>query len=166
MRITNIIFLTLLLVNGMMGYTSSRISVGALVENPSLFDGKIVEIEGELVGDIIEGKDGFWVNLLDGKSAIGVWCLPGEKEKIRFLGRYGVNGDYVRVKGIFHRECGQHTGDIDIHAGSIDILKQGHKVPEEIPLDKVLFAIFLGVVSLSAIGILHLLSRRESHSRS
>lgn len=166
MRTTKILFLSLLLGNVMLVYALSRISVGALVENPSLFDGKIVEIEGELVGDIIESKDGFWVNVLDSKSVIGVWCLPGEKEKIKFLGRYGIKGDYVRVKGVFHKECVQHTGDRDIHAGSIDILKQGHKVSEEIPLDKVLFAIFLGVVSLSAIGILHLLSRRESHSRS
>ncbi len=160
-----IIFLTFLFGFNSFVYAQTNINVSALIGNPSLFDGNMVEIEGELIGDIIEGKDGFWVNLLDSETAIGLWCPLKEKGKIKFLGRYRVKGDFVKIKGIFHSHCVQHTGDMDIHVGSIEILKQGQKIPEEIPVDKVLSAIFLGFVSLSAIGILHLLSRRETRSQ-
>jgi len=166
MKKIKIIFITMLFGRAIFLYGWDRTSVSALITNPTLFNGRIVQVEGELVGDIIEGRDGFWVNLLDSETAIGVWCPSAEKSKIRFLGRYKVQGDYVRVIGVFHRQCGQHAGDIDIHANSIDVLQQGYEVSEEIPLEKVFFAIFLGIVSLSAIGILQILSRRETHPHS
>jgi len=163
MKKIKIIFIGLLFGRIIFLYGGDRTNVSALITNPTLFDGRIVQVEGELVGDIIEGNDGFWVNLLDSKSAIGIWCPVVEKAKIRFLGRYEVQGDYVRITGVFHRQCGQHAGDIDIHANSVDVLQQGYEVPEEIPLEKAFFAIFLGIVSLAAIGILQVLSRRETH---
>ncbi|MGB9641819.1 MAG: DNA-binding protein [Candidatus Ratteibacteria bacterium] len=137
-------------------------SIPALVNNPDLFDGKIVSVDGELVGDIIEGKGGFWVNVLEADVAIGVWCPLAARGKIKFLGRYDVEGDIVRVEGVFHKRCVEHTGDMDIHAGSIEVLKQGRIKEEEIPIEKVIFAFSLGIVSLAAIGLLHILTRRES----
>ncbi len=164
MRKIKIIFLILLLTGIRYVAADTRINVAALVMNPSLFDGKTVMVEGEFVGDIIEGKDGFWVNLLDFETAIGLWCPMKEKEKIRFLGRYNVKGDYVRAIGIFHNQCQQHNGDIDIHVISLTLLEQGQQLSEKVSLEEVLFAIFLGIVSLFAIGILHILSRREGRS--
>ncbi|HOK80002.1 MAG TPA: hypothetical protein PK303_04930 [bacterium] len=137
-------------------------SIPALVSNPDLFDGKIVTVDGELVGDIIEGKGGFWVNVLEADVAIGVWCPSNTREKIKFLGKYDVEGDVVRITGVFHKRCVEHTGDTDIHAGSIEVLKQGRIKEEQIPIEKVIFAFSLGIVSLAAIGLLHILTRRES----
>ena len=137
-------------------------SISALVSNPDLFDGKVVIVDGEFVGDIIEGKDGFWANLLESDVAIGIWCPLNAREKIKFLGKYGVEGDTVRIRGIFHKICVEHTGDMDIHASSIEVLQQGRIREEEIPMEKVIFAFSLGIVSLAAIGLLHILTRRES----
>lgn len=137
-------------------------TVPALIGNSELFDGKTVVVKGELIGDIIEGRSGFWVNLLESENAIGVWLQNSEKEKIKFLGRYGVQGDIVQIEGIFHKNCIQHKGDMDIHAVSLKVLQKGMVKEEQIPLEKVIFAFSLGIVSLAAIGILHLISRRES----
>ncbi|MCX7705073.1 MAG: DNA-binding protein [bacterium] len=142
-------------------------TVRALITNPDMFDEKTVIVEGELIGDIFKGRSGFWVNMLDSGMAIGVWFHDSEKEKIKFLGKYGVVGDFVRITGVFHKRCIQHSGDMDIHASTLEILKRGTEKKEEIPVEKVIFAFSLGVVSLAAIGILHLLSRKESlpHNR-
>ncbi len=137
-------------------------TISAIINNPDLFDGKIVTVRGELIGDIMTGKGGFWVNILDSESAIGVWLPDSEKGKIKFLGKYGVQGDFVQIKGIFNKRCIEHTGDTDIHAISLQILKTGMEKNEEIPVEKVVFAFSLGIVSLAAIGILHFLSRKES----
>jgi len=158
MKIKIIIFALLLLV----GYTCYGQTVSALVNNPDLFDGKTVIVKGELVGDIIEGKDGFWVNLLDSGVAIGIYLPYSEKGKIKFLGKYDVTGDFVKIKGVFHKRCIEHAGDTDIHSVSMEVISQGMKKEEEIPVEKIIFAFSLGIVGLAAIGILHILTRREA----
>lgn len=140
-------------------------TVRSLISNPDFFDGKFISVKGELIGDIFDGKNGFWVNMLDSGIAIGIWLPESEKEKIKFLGMYGVEGDFVNIKGVFYQRCIQHNGDMDIHATSLEILKRGTLKQEEISIEKVIFAFSLGIVSLAAIGILHLLSRKESPPR-
>lgn len=141
---------------------ASAQTISALVNSPEKFDGKLVEVEGELIGDIISGKGGFWVNLLNSDRSIGIWLPDKEKEKIKFLGRYGIQGDFVKITGIFHHYCIEHKGDCDIHVLSLEIVKEGSEKQENLPVEKVIFAFSLGIVSLAAIGILQLLSRKES----
>ncbi|MCM8822262.1 MAG: DNA-binding protein [Candidatus Omnitrophica bacterium] len=161
MKILRLILFGLL---ALWGISSSQ-TVSALINNPEMFDGKTVVVKGELIGDIINGRNGFCVNILDSGKAIGVWFSESEREKIEVLGRYGVKGDFVRIKGVFYKNCAQHTGDMDIHAGFLEILERGRKKDEDVPVEKVVFAFSLGIVSLAAIGILHLLYRRESLPR-
>lgn len=158
MKIFYVIFLGILVLCNI----SQAQTVPALIGNPEFFDGCSVIVKGELIGDIIEGRNGFWINLLESEKAIGVWLPDVEREKIKFLGRYGIQGDIVEIEGTFHKNCIQHKGDMDIHAISIKIIQRGMIEEEQIPVEKIIFAFSLGIVSLAAIGILHLLSRRES----
>ncbi|MCM8788323.1 MAG: hypothetical protein NC907_00865 [Candidatus Omnitrophica bacterium] len=144
------------------GITAIAQTLPAIVGNPDIFNEKSVIVKGELIGDIFDGRDGFWVNLLDSEIAIGIWFPKKEKEKIKFLGRYGIEGDFVKITGVFYKQCIQHKGDMDIHANSLEILKMGSKKDEKLPQSKIIFAFFLGIISLAAIGVLHLFSRRES----
>ncbi|MCM8758290.1 MAG: DNA-binding protein [Candidatus Omnitrophica bacterium] len=151
-----------LLVLLLLSAISKAQTLKALISSPDMFDGKVVIVQGELIGDIFSGRDGFWVNILDSGTAIGLWVPESEKNKIKFLGRYGIEGDYVKITGIFHKQCVQHAGDMDIHVSCFEIIKRGSYKKEQLPLEKIIFAFSLGIVSLAAIGILHLLSHKGS----
>ncbi|MCM8825845.1 MAG: hypothetical protein NC937_06915, partial [Candidatus Omnitrophica bacterium] len=105
MKILRLILFGLLALWGI----SSGQTVSALVNNPVLFDGKIVVVKGEGIGDIINGRNGFCVNILDSGKAIGVWFSESEREKIEVLGRYKVKGDFVQIRGVFYKNCIQHA---------------------------------------------------------
>jgi hypothetical protein len=84
-----------------------------LIERSEDFDGQIVTYEGEVVGDVMRRRDFAWVNVHDGKNAIGLWMRSSDALKIKHKGGYKHSGDRVRVRGVFNRACSQHGGDLD-----------------------------------------------------
>ncbi|MCL1797247.1 MAG: hydrolase [Eggerthellaceae bacterium] len=100
-------------------------------------DGNIVQIVGEAVGDkIVTGfdKEHCWILIssTDKKSnaAISVYMTMEDAEKIENLGRYGIKGTSLRVKGVFHLICPEHNGIRDLHAESISVFDQGRQTKE------------------------------------
>jgi len=130
---------------------SLAVTGNELVENAHLYDGKTIIYQGEAIGDIMvrNGKHA-WVNVNDGTYAIGVFSDKSLVKKIKRAGSYRYIGDTVRVKGVFHRACAVHGGDLDIHAMKISIVKDGYKIEHPIRREKVAIAIMLlvGVVVL------------------
>lgn len=133
---------------------SLAVTGNELVENAHLYDGKTVIYEGEAIGDIMvrNGKHA-WVNVNDGTYAIGVFGDKNLIKKIKRAGSYRYIGDTVRIKGIFHRACAEHGGDLDIHAQELSVIKPGKKIEHPIRREKVAIAImlFVGVVVLIVI---------------
>ncbi|MCM8782032.1 MAG: hypothetical protein NC828_03165, partial [Candidatus Omnitrophica bacterium] len=125
------------------------ISSAELIERAKEYNNQIVEYQGEVVGDVMVRTDYAWVNLHDGKNAIGIW---GRRDLITHLvknkGGYNYKGDILLVRGIFHRACPQHGGDLDIHLDSITKIKDGVFTPHYIKGAKVVRAIRLFVVAL------------------
>ncbi|ADL41587.1 hypothetical protein COB47_0233 [Caldicellulosiruptor obsidiansis OB47] len=114
-----------------------------LLNNSFKYDGKIVEFQGEAIGEVMKREKYAWVNIHDGQNAIGVFMKYEDAKKIRYLGRYLVKGDIVLVKGIFNRSCKVHGGDTDIHALQVQIVKRGYKMQEQINKTKAAFAILI-----------------------
>jgi len=114
-----------------------------LLNNSFKYDGKIVEFQGEAIGEVMKRGKYAWVNIHDGQNAIGVFMKYEDAKKIRYLGRYLVKGDIVLVKGIFNRSCKVHGGDTDIHALQVQIAKRGYKMQEQINKTKAAFAILI-----------------------
>jgi len=110
------------------------VSSADLIVKAKDLDGKIVEYEGEVVGDIMVRGGFAWLNLNDGKNAIGVWADRRAIGGITSTGGYKSKGDVVRVNGIFNRARSEHGGDPDIHAQTINKIVSGTKVIH--PLDK------------------------------
>lgn len=120
-----------------------------LVENASQWDGKKVELEGEAIGDIMPRGDHAWINLLDESTAIGIWISQTTLPPLQFTGQYFSQGDRVRVRGIMHRACPEHGGDLDIHADSAAVVKLGAITPHPVQNDRLWLcavSIILGMI--------------------
>lgn len=107
-----------------------------ILQNPHLYHKKIVEIEGEVIGDKICFKGECWINIMSKDNNIGVFLEDNKMmENIRYLGSYKYRGDIVKVKGVFFNNCDVHKGT-DIHAQSLEIVERGFTKREDISLLK------------------------------
>ena len=109
-----------------------------IINNSKQLNRQTILFEGEAVGDIMIRQDGFgWININDGKMAIGIWTNQSELNKIRYLGEYNVKGDTVLITGKLNKACKEHGGDLDIHADKIEVVAEGNKI-ENIPNQRLL----------------------------
>jgi len=125
---------------------AETISGTELIENADNYDGKEVIYEGEAIGEMMERGDGAWVNVYDGEACIGVWMTKEIATIIKYTGSYKIQGDIVRVEGIFNKACPEHGGDLDIHAISMHKIKPGRVIQEKIIPAKRNLLIILSVI--------------------
>lgn len=134
-------------------FAAEVISSAELINNAKLYDGKTISYCGEAIGDLMARKEYAWINLNDGKNAIGIWIKRELTGNIQYFGSYNAKGDWVEIKGIFHRSCLEHGGDLDIHAQTITKISFGSKIlhsinAEAINLAFILFCCIVPVVFL------------------
>jgi len=122
------------------------VSLQELIENSKTYDGKTVTCRGEVIGDIMVRKDGVWINIEDNGVAMGVF-VPKEIYdsgiNIKYTGGYKAQGDIVQVEGIFNRTCGEHNGEMDIHALKISVVQEGHPYDLKISKNRVIMAVLM-----------------------
>jgi len=135
------------------------VSSTELINNAREYDGKMVSYEGEVIGDIMARGQSGWVNVNDGKNAIGIWLDASLLKEVSFGGRYKTKGDIIEVAGIFQRACLEHGGDLDIHAQGIQKKISGRQIVERVNLNKRNLALILAGV-LCLVWILQLLRHR------
>jgi hypothetical protein len=102
------------------------VSSNDMIDKAAVLDGKTVTYTGEAVGDVMYRGSHAWVNVSDGKNAVGVYVTSDEAAEIKITGKYRVKGDTVKVRGVFHRACRQHGGDMDIHAQLLSVTESGY----------------------------------------
>jgi hypothetical protein len=112
-----------------------------------------VVYEGEVIVDIMVRGKFAWINVNDGRAAIGVWVEKDLIRNILHTGNYKTNGSWIRVNGVFKRACPEHGGDLDIHAKTIKVLRSGSIREESIPPFKVRLIIILFVICLVTVII-------------
>ena len=142
------------------GATIRAVSSIDMIEGAALLDGSKVAFSGEAIGQAMERGTMAWVNVGDSGGAIGVWMGADVAASIRVFGSYAFRGDTLRITGTFHRACSEHGGDMDIHAGLVEILRTGERVDH--PLDTARLAI---AVALSLAAALALLLLRAKDKR-
>ncbi|MFZ2635736.1 MAG: hypothetical protein WAX33_05300 [Rectinemataceae bacterium] len=138
--------------------SSARVPVVQLVERAVQYDGTEVEIEGEIIGDLMSRGDHAWLSILDGGTAVGVWATAEDITVVSFLGRYSTRGDRLRVRGVMHRACPEHGGDLDIHATSVEVVERGRAEFHPVNAGRLMAAIML---SATGGGLLVFWRRRE-----
>jgi len=144
-------------------FAQNIISGKELFEKSKLLNNKKVIVIGECIGDIIKYKDDIWVNIKtqDGYF-IGVVLNEKEAEKIKYLGRYRVKGDIIKVVGIFHANCPVHFGEMDIHSNEINVLQRGEICEEKIQKKKVFFSLILSFTILFFIYYFHRVAPQDN----
>lgn len=139
-------------------------SSGGLVEEPKAWDGKAVTFEGEAIGEAMRRGENAWLHLnddaymyknveegakLDGyNSGMPVWLPLELAERVGVFGDYKHEGDVVRVTGTFNAACSEHGGDMDIHAGGLEVLIPGRAAADPVQPWKLLLA--LGMTATAA----------------
>jgi hypothetical protein len=139
---------------------SDQVSSRQLIESSRQFDGKPVKFKGELIGEPMRRGGHLWLNVSDGDFALGVWAPLSALPAVRHFGMYSARGDTVLVRGLFHRSCPEHGGDMDIHAEAITIVAPGETIRHQVKASSAAWA--LGLCGLALLSFL-LWRRRERY---
>lgn len=113
-------------------------TVESLFSQPSLYEGKIVQVMGEAIGDIVVEdplmSKNSWLTLTStdsgNKATISVLLSSEQASQIDHLGRYGVTGTTLQVRGVYHQACQEHEGLPDVHANNVNIIARGVEHPD------------------------------------
>ncbi|MFH1244985.1 MAG: hypothetical protein V1662_00690 [Candidatus Omnitrophota bacterium] len=154
------------------------VSITELVSHTQKYDGRTVVIQGEVIGDIINGRansvgksvspkdrDYVWLNICEQKNiAIGVLCPNQLAQKIKYKGCYNFTGDQVLVQGVFHRACPAHNSEVDIHAENIAVVGRGSAAVH--PVDPRRLILSKNLASLAIVlAIMHLVYHRQQQRK-
>ena len=134
-----------------------------LIERARELDGREVEFAGEAIGDSMRRGDHVWLNLLDTSGAIGIWASRADLPAIRFFGSAAAQGDTVRVRGIFHRSCPEHGGDLDIHAAALEVVARGEL--RQVALHAGRMALAAGLLLSAAVAFLLWRAKQKGRER-
>lgn len=144
-------------------YASENVvNIKDLFEKSKKYDGKRVIFTGEAIGDLIKSGENYWVNVKEGEAAIGVFLEKKDAKKIKYLGRYGIRGDTLKIEGIYHANCPGHYGERDIHAIKVEVIDRGEILKKEIEFKKVILSFILAITTLFFIYYSHRVSRKDS----
>ncbi|MEA4883961.1 MAG: hypothetical protein VB144_09980 [Clostridia bacterium] len=141
--------------------SAKRVRVLDLIEHAKELDGAIVEIQGELVGDMMLRGETAWINVSDDGVVCGVWgpaLLFGEVN--RSGGCYKRTGDVVRVMGVFRRADPEQGGELAVKAQDIQVASPA--APAAKPVDAVRIrgaAMWAGAAI--ALGLVFVSTRRK-----
>lgn len=124
-----------------------------LVENAKYYDGKIIKVKGEAVGEAMKRGNHSWVNINDGTLPMGIWMKYDDASKIKVFGDYHNVGDIVEVIGTFNRACIEHGGDMDIHTESIKIVENGVPTPHPINERRIMISAVLTLCAFIIFGV-------------
>ncbi len=149
----------IIIISFFIAYECHAISAEELIENASVYDGKEVAFEGEVIGEVMERGDISWLNISDGKAALGVFMDTSILCDIAFAGDYNHNGDIVEVTGVFYKSCPTQGGELAINATEIRKVKNGHKIIRRVD-EKKMKAIFPLSVILFFVIILAVVKNR------
>jgi uncharacterized membrane protein len=119
------------------------ISSVELISNAKNHNGNTVVYQGEVIGDIMQRREYTWINVNDGKNAIGIWIKKELIKDVLYTGGYKSRGDTVEIIGKFNRSCVEHGGDLDIHAQSITKISSGSKISRAVNTRSIRFALGL-----------------------
>jgi hypothetical protein len=128
---------------------ASTVKINDLVEKAKEYDGQIVTLQAEAIGEVLERGDHAWININDTSNAIGVYVPLAEAQKISFFGDYANTGDTLVITGVMHNACKEHGGELDVHAETITVLKRGSVTSRPIPVEKIIFFGFSALFAAS-----------------
>ena len=141
-------------------------SIVDLSNADSYYDKQTVQITGEVVGDIIDARDGMvWVTLSEtsnsSNASVAVLMTRESASHIDTLGRYGTTGTMLQVRGVFHLACPEDQGLSDVHATSVAVVTKGSHHANEFRPEAFAVGAALTVVGFALMGLFRYLRERQ-----
>lgn len=132
----------------------------------SYYDKQTVQITGEVVGDIIDARDGMvWVTLSEASNSsnasVAVLMTRESASHIDTLGRYGTTGTMLQVRGVFHLACPEDQGLSDVHATSVAVVAKGIHHANEFRPEAFAAGAALTAVGFALMGLFRYLRERQ-----
>ena len=136
-------------------------TIDSLFTQASLYEGRTVQVIGEAIGDIVAetplNDKRCWVTLtatdINNPATISVIISSDQKKQIDHLGRYGVTGTILQVRGVYHQACSEHEGIAEIPVNTVEAIERGVEHPDLFDLNDFvpgIFAVCLGLVLITA----------------
>lgn len=155
---------------------AAEVSSTVLIEHPREWEGRVVALTGETIGERMRRGDMAWLHINDDtyaqrnieegaelggyNSGHAVWLPATLAAEVTHFGDYKHKGDTVRVEGTFNRACALHGGDMDIHATALEVLERGHPVPHRFNTGRAVVASVLLILA-AAMYALRVRARRK-----
>lgn len=145
-------------------------TIDSLFDQAALYEGDTVQVEGEVIGDLIsagaiDGRELYWVMLTstdaENKASISVLMTAEQAKQIDHLGRYGVTGTILQVRGIFHQACAEHEGLPDIHATNANAVTRGSEHADVLRLREFIPGVVTVVVGIILMGVYYFIRERS-----
>ncbi len=135
------------------------VSLGELINSPAKYDREIVSFQAEVIGEPLFTESGTWFNVTSGSYHIGVF-LEDERflDKIEYWGSYAEDGDILRVKGIFYKNCPLHY-QLGVHLIDLEISQRGQKRKHLVSPKKEIFA-WLSLIICLTMALIYLIKRQ------
>jgi hypothetical protein len=142
------IFMTVLICSDhLQAATLPKLDGASLIEQAKALNGQDVIYQGEVIGDIMPRQDHYWINVLSNGTAVGIWITAEQRAVINLAGQYGIQGDEVKIIGLFSQACTEHGGDLDIHANSVEIISKGNVIPQHLNITRMVMAAGLFILA-------------------
>lgn len=144
-------------------------TIDSLFSQPSLYEGKIVQVSGEAIGDIVVAdplrRKNCWVTLTSTDAAnpatISVYMSREQAAQIDHLGRYGVMGSILQIRGIYHQACPEHEGTPDVHATNTAIISRGSEHPDMFEIGDFVPGTIAVLIGLILMGVYYFIRERS-----
>lgn len=144
-------------------------TIDSLFSQPSLYDGKIVQVSGEAIGDIVVEdplrRKNCWVTLTSIDAAnpatISVFMSREQASQIDHLGRYGVTGSILQIRGIYHQACAEHEGTPDVHATNTAVISRGSEHPDMFEIEDFIPGAIAVLTGLLLMGVYYFVRERS-----
>lgn len=141
------------------------IPINELIDNGKEYDDQTITVQGEAIGELLERGENSFLNINDGTSAMGIFLSTEGGQLVNYYGNYHNMGDTVKVKGVFHRACDEHGGDMDIHCNSIELVTKGYKRTHEINKWKIIGILLLSPCAvIGSINVYRILKKSDKKS--
>ncbi|OPX28831.1 MAG: hypothetical protein B1H08_05195 [Candidatus Omnitrophica bacterium 4484_171] len=153
-KVVNVVILYLMaLISGVSAYAAPG-RLGYILNHPDKFDRKVVTVEGEAIGNLLnDNRGGVWLNIFDAGYNIGIYAHKKAVFKdVNNFGAYAKRGDIIEVKGIFYKNCPLHA-ERDIHAVSVKIVRRGYALRETVSGYEKLTSFALSIICLTLAAI-------------
>lgn len=166
-RYTQIAFftLTLIFLFSLTGWAQSyEVSLAKLIETPEKYDKKKVLFKSEIIGDLLNTKEGSWFNVQSQNYNMGIFLkYHSSIDKITYWGDYKRKGDIVEIEGIFYKNC-PISNQRAVHLVDLEVVKQGKELIHSISIGKKKAALISFVIFLT-IGIIYLIKIKLWHKK-